>query len=124
MIEIRKAKKEDWEDIVKLSALSGLPFPDFDRLISASVVVKDDKVIAFGYIKTFVEAIFFPDKESKKSIAVSFRLLHEQMLKECKELGIPTITIFSENPSFTKILEDNFNYTPCKGDAIYREVEQ
>jgi hypothetical protein len=90
-------------------------------MLSAAVIVEDNKVIAFGCIKKFVEATFIPSGV-KKEIAISLRLLSEQMLKDSQELGLDFIHVFSENKSFIQILKSHFNYTDCKGAAVQLEI--
>jgi len=119
---VRRCKEGDWEDIVKLAAQHTFPFPDLHNMLSAVVVVKDDKVIAFAYVKTLVEAVFIPDKSSRKNIVSSLRLVNETLLQDVKKMGIEQVHLFSENPEFSKILKKHLNFTDCIGDALCLEV--
>lgn len=125
MTEIRRCTKEDWEAIVELSARHKFPFPDFKNMLSAAVVVKDGKVIAFGYIKQFVEAVFVPDVTSKKNTVLSLDMLIGQLIKDTKELGIDQIHAFvpkEDYPNHLDILKKHYGFTDCIGDIVCLEV--
>lgn len=122
MIEVRKAEMKDWEDIVRLAAQHKFPFPDFRNMLSAVVVVKDGKVIAFAYVKALVEAVFIPDLSSKKNIVSSLRLIYNELLGKVKEMNVEQVHLFTDNHEFADILKAHFNFEDANGEALVLEV--
>jgi len=115
MLEVRRGRKEDWEDIVRISAEQDFPFPDLSKLQSFRVVVKDGKVIAFGYVKLLAEAVFAPSKESKKDIGASLRLIYEKLLEDVQELNFRQIHVFSMPHEYGDILIKHFGFEDVVG---------
>lgn len=122
MIEVRRAIKEDWEDIVRLSALNDFPIPDFKNFLSSVVIVKDGKVIAFGYVKALVEAVFLPDTSSKKNIASSLRLVCDKLIEDLQGLDVSQVHLFTTNPEFAEIMRQHYNFTDIVGEGLVLEV--
>lgn len=122
MIEVRQVVKEDWEAVVKLAAQHNFPFPDMRNMLSAVVVVKDDKVIAFAYVKALVEAVFIPDLSSKKNIVSSLRLVNEKLVEFVKEMNVEQIHLFTKDPEFAEIMKNHFNFDGIEGEGLVLEV--
>ena len=122
MIETRRAKKEDFEDIVRLAAQHDFPLPNLQNIFSSVVVVKDDKVIAFAYVKALVEAVFIPDLSSKKNIVSSLRLVHDKLLEDVKQMNVEQVHLFTSNPEFAEIMKEHFGFEAAVGEALVLEV--
>lgn len=122
-MEIRRAEKSDWEDIVRISKEQDFPFPTFENLQSFVVVVKGDKVIAFGYIKLLAEAVFAPSKQSKKEAGASLKLIHEMLLEDCKTLNFRQVHVFSMPHEYGDILIKHFGFEDVKGRSQVLNIE-
>ena len=122
MIEVRRAVKEDWEAIVVLAAQHNFPFPDMRNMLSCVVVVKDEKVIAFAYVKALVEVVFIPDLSSKKNIVSSLRLVYDKLLEDVKEMNTEQVHLFTTNHEFAEIMKNHFNFTDIIGEGLVLEV--
>jgi hypothetical protein len=115
MISVRRGEREDWEDIVRLAKEQDFPFPDLSFLQSLWVVVKDGKVIAFGYVRLLAEAVFAPSKKSKKDIGAALKLIHEKMLEDVKVLNFKQIHVFSMPHDYGDILIKHFGFEDVVG---------
>lgn len=122
MIEVRRANKKDWEEIVKLLAQHSFPFPNFRNILSAVVIVKDEKVIAFAYVKTLVEAIFIPDLSSRRNVISSLKLVYDKLLEDVKEMNIDQVHLFTSDPQFADILKNHFHFDDIIGEGLVLEV--
>jgi hypothetical protein len=123
MLEVRRGEHKDWDDIVRLSKEQDYPFPDFSHLHSFWVVVKDGKVIAFGYVKLLAEAVFAPSKESKKDIGASLKLIHEKMLEDVKVMGFRQVHVFSMPHEYGDILIKHFGFEDVIGRSQVLNIE-
>ena len=122
MIEVRRAIQEDWDSIVELSAQHSFPLPDFKNFVSSVVIVKDGKVIAFGYTKLFVEAVFLPDKSSKKNIVSSLKLVCGKLIEDLQETNVGQVHLFTLDPEFAEIMKRHYNFTDIEGEGLVLEV--
>lgn len=122
MVEVRRVQKEDWDDIVELSTQHGFSLPDFQNFLSSVVIVKDGKVIAFAYVKALVEAVFLPDRSSKKNIVSSLRLVYDKLLEDVKEMDVKQIHVFTDNLEYADILKSHFHFDDIVGKGIVLEV--
>jgi hypothetical protein len=114
-VKIRRAEKRDWDDIVRISSEQDFPFPTFENLQSFVVVVKDDKVIAFGYVKLLAEAVFAPSKKSKKDAGAALKLIHEMLLEDVKALNFKQVHVFSMPHEYGDILIKHFGFEDVIG---------
>lgn len=125
-MKTRLATVEDWEVIVGICKRHYLPFPDFENVIHMPVAVDDeDKVVAFGYLRQFIEVTFIPDLDkSNKVIVEALRILQDNANTECKKRGIKRIFAFVTQPSFIQVLMKHFNYKMCNGQAMHLNIEE
>lgn len=125
-MKTRLATIEDWEQIVIICKKHYLPFPDFKNVVHMPVAVDEfDRVIAFGYLRQFIEVTFIPDLEKPKRVVVeALELLQSGAEIECKNRGISRMFAFVTAPSFVKVLMKHFNYKMCNGDALYVDIEK
>lgn len=123
-MKIRPAVKEDWDAIVGLGVLQDYPFPDFNNIIRVAVIEDEDgNIVAAGFIKRFVEAAFMPDNtKPKKVIVESLKLLQDFGIETAKELGIDQLHSFVWHEGFDEILKKHFNYSECRGKALFLDV--
>jgi len=123
MISVRAGTPEDWDDIVRISKEQDYPFPDLSNLVSFRVVVKDGKVIAFGYVRLLAEAVFAPSKESKKDIGASLKLIYERMLEDVKEQRFKQVHVFSMPHEYGDILIKHFGFEDIIGRSQVLNIE-
>lgn len=120
---VRLAEKKDWDDIVRLAKEQDYPFPDFSNLKMIRVVVKDGKVIAFGYVKLLAEAVFAPCKKSKKDIGAALKLIHKALLEDVKEMNFKQVHVFSMPHDYGDILIKHFGFEDVKGRSQVLNIE-
>lgn len=114
---------EDWEDIVRIS-LQHSPDPiDFNYIINGATVLKDDRVVAAGFIKHQLEAVFIPDLTSKKDIVRSVRLLQEAAKQFAATQNVRSLYAYVEDGPYADIIQKKFGYLPTNGKAYYLSVK-
>jgi len=119
---VRSAVKEDWEQLMELNAQHNFPFPDFNNMLTVLVVEDEGKIIAWGYLKMLVEAVFIPAKGNKKKVVKSLKLLNDEGIRQAKRNKVEQIHSFIVDPSFKDILVKHFDYGIAKGDALILNV--
>jgi hypothetical protein len=120
-MKIRPAEDKDWEAIVRISNAHYTEPPDFQNFLTLPVIVNDkDEVVAFGYLRHFVEATFMPDLTgSKKVIVIALRMLQTFALNYAKEFKLRRIHSFVTDPKFKQVLMKHFKYKIRNGDALF-----
>lgn len=122
-MKVRRGNSEDWDDIVRISKEQDYPFPDLSHLQSFWVIVKEDKVIAFGYVRLLAEAVFAPSKESKKDIGASLKLIHEKMLEDVIKMKFRQVHVFSMPHEYGDILIKHFGFEDVVGRSQVLNIE-
>lgn len=120
-MKLRLAEEKDWEDVVRICKNHYIPFPEFRYIMSLPVVVdENDKVVALGYIRQFVEVTFIPDLVDRPRVIVkALKMLQAFVESEMIRLNIDRIFGFVTDPRFKEILLKHFNYKVCNGTALF-----
>jgi hypothetical protein len=123
-MEVRPAKKEDWDSLLELCKGHSFPFPDFKNMLDVLVVEDKGKIVAWGYTKKYVEIVFVPDKNSSKVTKVkSLKLLSEKSSELTKARGIDMVHSYVRDEKFAKLLVERFNYGVCTGTPLFLDLE-
>jgi hypothetical protein len=102
-MEVRPAKKEDWESLIKICAEHSFPFPDFGNILDVLVVENDGKIVAWGYTEKFVEIVFIPKMDEPSITKVkSLKLLSEKSSELTKARGIKQVHSFVKDERFRR----------------------
>jgi hypothetical protein len=122
---VRPAKKEDFNSLIELHKGHTFPFPDFNNILDILVVEKDEKVIAWGYTKKYVEIVFVPDINSSKIEKVkSLKLLSDMSSELTRARGIDQVHSFVRDEKFAQLLVERFNYGVCTGTPLFLNLEE
>ena len=126
MLTIRPVNRTDIEaidEIYRTGHDSHFTLPDLTNQITSAVVVKDGKVIAFGVVKVFTEAIAILDlRESKVDRLQSMEMLMLEAVRGCVEAGIKQLHVFTQDEPLVKLLEKHYEFKPVKGIALVKEL--
>ena len=123
-MEVRPAKKEDFDNLVELHKDHDFPFPDFKNVLDILVVEDKGKIVAWGYTKKYVEIVFVPDKDSPTITKVkSLKLLSEKSTELTKARGIDMVHSYVQDEKLAKLLVERFNYGVCTGTPIFLDLD-
>jgi hypothetical protein len=123
-MEVRPAKREDWSQLVELHRGHEFPFPNFNNILDILVVEDNEKIVAWGYTKKFVEIVFVPKLDSPKATKVkSLKLLSEKSTELTKARGIDMVHSYVTDESFAKLLVERFNYGVCAGTPLFLDLD-
>lgn len=87
----------------------GIPKRAF--VITDAVTTSKDKVVGYGIVRMFAEALLYIDKDiSKFQQAKSFKLLMEQALLDCKNAGLDQLNVGVADESFKNLLIEGFDF--------------
>ena len=99
--------REHWSDY----SMPGLK----NRIIDAVAVARDEKdgerVIGYGQVKLFAEAILFLDPTARKRHrAAALRLLMEEAYRGADKAHLEDIYCFIKSPDFALLIEKRFGF--------------
>ena len=97
----------------------GLPAPS--NLLTHAVV-ETDKVVGFGLVKMYAEALCILDLSQPKSIRTeSLSKLLSEAFRACEERGIEHLHVYVQDPAMQRILENKFGFKVAVGTALVKE---
>jgi hypothetical protein len=126
LMKIRKLLRIDFSTIDQIwrkfyRGKFGLP--TLKNVVSDRVVTLNGHVVAYGMLKGYVEAIMIIDQAlSQRQKVEAFTSLLMTAEAEAKLAGIEQLQIFVQDPSFENILKDHFNFKPCSGVAMVKDI--
>jgi len=121
---VRPAIKEDWDELLRIHKSHGFPFPDFKNMLHVLVIEDKNKIVAWGYVKKYVETVFIPDKNTPKSTIVkSLKLISEKSSEMALSQNIDQVHAYVEDEHFADLLVDRFGYKVCTGIPLVLNLE-
>jgi hypothetical protein len=89
----------------------GIPKRTF--VVTDAVTTSKDKVVGYGIVRMFAEALLYLDKDmSKFQQTKSFKLLMEQALINCNRAGLDQLNIGVADENFKETLISGFGFKP------------
>lgn len=120
---IRKSINEDVSGILELCRDTDYDSDPFRDILSDRVIVDGKKLIAYGAIKRFSEAVLVLDKSKDARTKVkALKTLLNAAYFETRKAGISELHIFTKNDSFANILRKHFGFLKIEGTALVREL--
>lgn len=119
-INLRRPKEEDVPQIQKIAEEKEFPLPE--KFESAGVISRGDKVLAFGVLRSNIEAIIYCDG-SRRDKVESLVALIEQAKEDSKALGFSEVYVFAEDEQFAKFLVNRFKFRLCKGVPLILDLD-
>jgi len=114
-VKIRPWRREDVDPIDRIWRAhhsSDFSVPDRRDSITDSVVVENERLIAYGQVKHFAEAMFIVDKDaSRRERANALKLLMTQAFIGTRKAGLNQIYAFISDPDFALLIEKHFGFT-------------
>ena len=100
--------------------IRGIPERKF--LVSEAVVEHNDKIIGYGHLRYFAEALMYLDKDfSKYQQAKAFRLMMKQAIRDAKKAGLDNINIGVDDLHFEGVLKGKYQLTD-RGTVLSMEL--
>lgn len=99
--------------------------PSLRNTITHAVVEDDGRVLGFGEVKVFAEAIMVLDKSKNiKTRASVMRALMTKAILDCKAHDIEQlhVSVKKEDDGFKKILEKHYEFEEVKGVILARKL--
>jgi|SRR5687767_1131341 len=127
-LELRSFRWSDVPEISKIweehhSDLYGLP--NRRSSIVDAVVENDGKIIGYGQVKLFAEAMLFLDKSAPLRARVdAFRMLILEGFRGTEQAGIQEIYAFCADPNFALIMQKHFRFFKADkpGELLVKEL--
>lgn len=86
-------------------------------------VVDGERVIAFAYVKHFIELFFVPDPLASVRLKVeALKALDEEIERDMRDNNVGEVNAFVQSPTYALILRKHFNYFPIKGIGLVKRV--
>lgn len=86
--------------------------PDRRNCITDSVVEMESRIVAYGQVKLFAEAMFILDKDaSHREKVTALKFLMAQAFVGTHKAGINQIYAFISDPDFALLIEKHFGFT-------------
>lgn len=102
-----------------------LGVPNLQNVIINSTLVESDtgKIVGYGVVKVFAEAILILDHEiSKKSKAQAVIEAMHTCLTYCKNFGVEVIYAVASDENFAKVLEKSYLFRRVPGALLCKEL--
>ena len=97
--------------------------PAVENILTAPIVYNDDRLVAFGMVKLFAEAIMVMDLDSNKRDRVNaMKILLMEAFKACNAANIEQLHLSVTNPDFAEMLKKHYDFRTCEGEILVVEV--
>lgn len=103
---------------------SDLGVPSLKNVIANYTFVKSGRIIGYGVIKMYAEAVLILDDSIRKRDKAE-STVHSLNLavSTCQALGIEQLFVISNSESFTKVLKKKFGFKEASGKTLFLEFE-
>lgn len=99
--------------------------PSLNYMIINAVAENNDKIIGYGAVKIFAEAVLILDKEAlKRDRASTVCELMRTAISYCRDAGVEILYANSNDENFTKCLEHRFKFHRVPGTLLALELDQ
>jgi N-acetylglutamate synthase-like GNAT family acetyltransferase len=102
---------------------SDFSVPDRRNKIVDAVVVENEKIIGYGQVKLFAEAMLILDlSASRRQKVDAIKLLMAEAFRGCDQAGIHQVYAFIKDPLFATLISKHFGFEIVdKGELLLRE---
>lgn len=127
-IVLRKFHQPDVESIDEIwrkHHSDDFSVPNRNNSIIDAVVEEDGKVIAYGQVKMFAEAVFIIDKDASKRAKVeALKLLMLEAIRGTNLAGLEDLYCFIKDPTFSTLISKHFGFEIVDepGELLLRKV--
>jgi hypothetical protein len=128
-MKISRISKEDVDTLMELyfsNYFNSFNLPDPTNLVGVRVAKQEEKIIGFGLVKTFHEAVLILDPEASiKNKVLAVRNLLEECKRESRMRKIDSIHAFvKDNLKYEEFLIKHFGFQRINGTALVLDIEE
>lgn len=99
--------------------------PSLKNVIVNSTIIQDNKVIGYGVVKAYAEAVLILDPEiRKRSKAAAVINGLNFALEQCRVAGVEQVFIFSNDKNYTKLLKKRYRFKEASGVTLFLELDE
>lgn len=111
-----------WKEYIETGDRFGIP--DTSNLVTHAVVESaKGRLIAFGMVKLFAEAILILDKnESRRNKINAIQALMLEAIRGSRQHNLSQLHCFIQREEFSRIMKKHYNFKNCKGEALVMEL--
>lgn len=117
---------DDFSDIVRLYHKfqgDNWVFPSLDHSLTDAVVKDGNKIIGYGVLSTFSEALMVLDmNEQAKDRAQALDMLMIAVKEWAKKYNMSEIYAFIRDSGFSMILQKHYGFRRCTGDPLVLDI--
>jgi L-amino acid N-acyltransferase YncA len=99
--------------------------PNQDSMIIDACAIAGEKVVGYGIVKTFAEAMLFIDKTARpRDRAIAVKSLMAEALRGAEKAGVKDIYCFIKDPAFASLIARRYGFKIVgdPGFLLVREV--
>jgi L-amino acid N-acyltransferase YncA len=120
-----------WEDVPEISKIwethhsEDFGLPNRRSAVIDAVIEDHGKIIAYGQVKLFAEAMLFLDKSaSLRARVTALRLLMLEAFRGAEQAGIQEIYAFITDPNYALLLQKHFKFYQADkpGELLIKEL--
>lgn len=125
-MRIRKTRRSDYlriDEIYRGYHQEKFALPNLDNTVTHAVIEKDEKIIGFGVVKLYAEAIAVLDlDESKLDRLHAMDKLFQEAFRGCDEIGLEQLHVFVQDPAMIRLLIQKYDFKIATGVALVKEL--
>jgi len=118
-MELRRPSVEDVPEIEDIAKKGDHTLPD--GFECAAVVENNDQIIAFGVLRTNIEALLYCIGTERERVTALNALINTAKA-DAKRLGHVDILVFARDEQFAKLLIKHFNFRRAKGVPLILDL--
>lgn len=115
-MNLRRPKVDDI-DIIEKFANEPLP----ERFVEAAVIETDSGIIAFGAIRSNMEAILYPSGSLREKVE-SLKILLNKAEEDTVNHGYHYLDVLAKDEKFAQILIEHFGFERCNGIPLIKKL--
>lgn len=122
---MRSPTREDFFQAIEIYKKNGQTY-QFDpfkerTILDDAVVLKDGRVIAYGMVKLFAEAVLVLDHDAGRiEKAKALKDLMGLAVQVTKNKGIPELYTFADDEKFSNLLIEQFNFERITSNPLVK----
>jgi N-acetylglutamate synthase-like GNAT family acetyltransferase len=122
--DLKLADIDAIDDIFNRNPSISVPSLNY-MVVNAVMETEEKKIVAYGAVKLFAEAVLILDKEApKREKAQAVCQLLQTAIIHCRDAGVETLYANSNDENFTKCLENRFKFHRVPGTLLALELDK
>jgi hypothetical protein len=121
----RESDIEPISDIWEQYHSTDYGLPDRSKAVIDAVVEHEGKVIGYGQVKLFAEAMLFLDKDApQRPRILALKALMLEAFRGTESAGLNELYAFINDPKLLALIQKHFHFTPAErpGQLLIKEL--